>query len=146
MFRIIQSPLTTEQYTKELQVDEAGAYVSFEGWVRNHHNGKPVTALYFDVYQAMAIKEGHKIIADAQSQFSILKAASVHRAGQLSIGECAVWVGVTAAHRHDAYMASQWIMKEIKHRLPIWKKETYQNGTSEWVFCTHHHDSIVQPA
>jgi molybdopterin synthase catalytic subunit len=59
----------------------------------------------------------------------------VHREGTLELGECAVWVGVTAAHRDEAFAACRYIIDEVKVRLPIWKKEYYVNGDSGWVNC-----------
>lgn len=77
----------------------AGAYCGFEGWVRNHNEGQRVLRLEYEAYEPVAIKEGARIIAEAGEQYAILKAMSVHRTGMLEIGDCAVWVGVSAAHR-----------------------------------------------
>ena len=68
-------------------------------------------------------------------RFPHLEARCVHRVGLLEIGECAVWVGVAAKHRDEAFRACRYIIDEIKHRLPIWKKEHYVNGDSGWVNC-----------
>jgi len=87
----------------------------------------------------LAVNEAGKIIAEARSRFDIYDALCVHRAGRLEIGDIAVWVGVTAAHRRDAFQAAQFIIDEIKTRLPIWKKETYTDGSSGWVNCAKCH-------
>ena len=113
----------------------AGAYCGFEGWVRNHNEGQSVLRLEYEAYEPVAVKEGARIIAEAGEQFAILKARSVHRTGMLEIGDCAVWVGVSAAHRDEAFRACRYIIDALKHRLPIWKKEYYTSGDSGWVNC-----------
>ncbi len=113
----------------------AGAYCGFEGWVRNHNEGQRVLRLEYEAYEPVAIKEGARIIAEAGEQYAILKAMSVHRTGMLEIGDCAVWVGVSAAHRDEAFRACRYIIDALKHRLPIWKKEYYASGDSGWVNC-----------
>ena len=120
---------------RELTDAAAGAYVGFEGWIRNHNEGEDVLRLEYEVYEPLAVKEGEKIIAEAMARFPILHAECVHREGMLEIGECAVWVGVTSAHRDEAFAACRYIIDEVKVRLPIWKKEYYADGNSGWVNC-----------
>ncbi len=120
---------------RELTDAAAGAYVGFEGWIRNHNEGEDVLRLEYEVYEPLAVKEGDKIIAEAMAWFPILHAECVHREGMLEIGECAVWVGVTSAHRDEAFAACRYIIDEVKVRLPIWKKEYYADGNSGWVNC-----------
>ena len=91
--------------------------------------------LEYEVFEPIAIKEGKKIINEAMELYEILGANCIHRKGLLQIGDCAVWVGVTAAHRNDAFIACRFIIDEVKIRLPIWKKEFYRNGDSGWVNC-----------
>lgn len=113
----------------------AGAYCGFEGWVRNENEGHAVVRLEYEAYEPLAIKEGEIILAEAGSRFPNLHAHCVHRTGRLEIGECAVWVGVSAAHRDEAFLACRYIIDQVKQRLPIWKKEYYANGDSGWVNC-----------
>ena len=113
----------------------AGAYCGFEGWIRNENEGKAVLRLEYEAYEPLAVSEGEKIIAEARTQFPHLHAHCVHRTGMLEIGECAVWIGVTSAHRDEAFKACRFIIDEIKVRLPIWKKEHYADGHSGWVNC-----------
>lgn len=114
----------------------AGAYASFEGWVRNHNDGRAgVLHLEYEGYEQLGIKEGERIIAEAATRFGITKAHCIHRLGKLEIGELAVWVGVSAAHRDAAFDACRHIIDEVKHRVPIWKKEHYADGDSGWVNC-----------
>lgn len=114
----------------------AGAYASFEGWVRNHNDGRDgVLRLEYEGYEQLGVKEGERILAEALARFDIAKAHCIHRLGVLEIGELAVWVGVTAAHRDAAFAACRYIIDEVKHRVPIWKKEHYADGDSGWVNC-----------
>jgi molybdopterin synthase catalytic subunit len=109
--------------------------VTFDGWVRNENEGRQVLRLEYESYEAMALKEGEKIIAEAHEKFPIIDAVCVHRGGLLEIGDIAVWVGVSSAHRGEAFDACRYIIDEIKHRTPIWKKEFYVDGDSGWVRC-----------
>ncbi len=112
-----------------------GGYASFEGWVRDHHEGREVTRLEYEAYPAMCQKEGRRILKSALERFGVDKAAAVHRTGSLAIGDVAIWIGVSSAHRREALEACAWIIDEIKSTLPVWKKEFFKDGTSEWVRC-----------
>ena len=115
--------------------DAAGAYCSFEGWIRNLNEGQSVMRLEYEVYEPLSITEGKKILAEAAAKFPHLHAHCVHRSGLLEIGDCAVWVGVSSPHRDEAFQACRYIIDAVKFRLPIWKKEFYTNGDSGWVNC-----------
>ena len=133
--RVTAERIEPDSLRDELTDDAAGAFVGFEGWIRNHNEGESVLRLEYEVYEPLAIKEGENVIAEARSKFPILHAECVHRSGSLEIGECAVWVGVTSAHRDEAFEACRYIIDQVKVRLPIWKKEHYVNGHSGWVNC-----------
>ena len=133
--RITSEPIEPDKLRDELVDRGAGAYVGFEGWIRDQNDGQEVLRLEYEVYEPIAIKEGEKVIEQARSKFPILHVECVHRAGLLEIGECAVWVGVTSAHRDDAFAACRYIIDMVKVRLPIWKKEHYVEGHSGWVNC-----------
>jgi len=128
-------PLEPERYRDALADPSAGGYASFEGWVRDHNEGRTVQRLEYEAFEALAIKEGERIVAEAVARFGVTRAACVHRVGELGIGELAVWVGVSAVHRGEAFAACRYIIDEVKHRLPIWKKEHYTDGDSGWVNC-----------
>jgi molybdopterin synthase catalytic subunit len=133
--RITGQKIEPDKLRRELGDPAAGAYVGFEGWIRNENEGQEVLRLEYEVYEPLAISEGAKIIAEAGRQYPLLHAACVHRSGLLEIGECAVWVGVTSAHRDEAFAACRYIIDQVKVRLPIWKKEHYVAGHSGWVSC-----------
>jgi molybdopterin synthase catalytic subunit len=134
-FRFTQSAIDTEGARRELQDLGAGGYVSFEGWVRDQNEGQEVTRLEYEAYQELAVKEGERIVAEALRRFPVKHALCIHRVGSLSLAEMAVWVGVSSAHRGEAFDACRFIIDEVKHRLPIWKKEHYRSGNSGWVNC-----------
>lgn len=113
--------------------ESAGAYASFEGWVRDHNDGRPVGGLFYEAYSALAEREGEAIVVEALDRFGIVAAHCVHRTGELAIGDMAVWVGVSAGHRGEAFEACRWIIDEIKARVPIWKRERYLDGDAGWL-------------
>ena len=115
--------------------NHCGALVVFEGWIRDHNEGQEVERLEYEVYRPVAEKEGAKIIDEALARFSVSHAMCIHREGLLELGECAVIVCVSSAHRGAAFDACRYIIDQTKTRLPIWKKEHYVTGLSEWVNC-----------
>ena len=143
-FSFSSTSLRPESCREALRDPAAGGYASFEGWVRDHNDGRRVRHLEYEAFEALAIKEGSRIVQQAIEKFGICRAACVHRVGDLAVGELAVWVGVSAAHRQEAFAACRYIIDEVKHRVPIWKKEHYEHGDSGWVNCercaTHAHD------
>ncbi len=149
MLRITTEQIDSDRLRDELRDDCAGAYAAFEGWIRNHNDGEDVLRLEYEVYEPLALKDGEKVIAEAVEKYPILHVECVHREGLLEIGECAVWVGVTSAHRDEAFEACRYIIDQVKVRLPIWKKEHYVSGDSGWVNCErcadlgHVHPEIV---
>ncbi len=125
----------TAALARELGDPSAGGFASFAGWVRNLNEGRQVTRLEYEAYVELAVKEGERIVAEAHARFPILRAACVHRLGTLEVGDLAVWVGVSAPHRDEAFRACRFIIDEVKQRVPIWKKEHYVDGDSGWVNC-----------
>ena len=115
--------------------NSCGALVVFEGWIRDHNEGQAVDRLEYEVYRPVAVKEGGKIIKEAVERFGVSHAVCVHREGLLELGETAVIVCVSSPHRSEAFDACRYIIDQTKTRLPIWKKEHYQSGISEWVNC-----------
>ena len=136
-FKITAQAIDPEALKRALAADASGACVTFEGWVRDHNDGAsaPVLALEYEAHLAIAEQEGAKILAEALERFAIAAALCEHRVGKLAIGDCAVWVGVSAAHRGAAFDACRYIIDETKSRVPIWKKEHYRDGQSGWVNC-----------
>lgn len=135
MMRISSSVIRPDKLREALADPAAGAYAAFEGWIRNENEGRGVLRLEYESYEPLAVKEGERVIREATGKYPILRAHCVHRTGMLEIGECAVWVGVSAPHRDEAFAACRYIIDQVKVRLPIWKKEHYVDGHSGWVNC-----------
>ncbi len=134
-FSLSSTPLSPETLARDLCHAGAGALVVFEGRVRDENEGRTVLRLDYEAYEVLCLKEGGRILDEAQTLFGLLGTHGVHRTGSLELGECAIWVGVLAAHRDAAFDACRWIIDELKQRLPIWKREHYQDGTVDWVRC-----------
>jgi molybdopterin synthase catalytic subunit len=105
------------------------------GAPRDHNEGQEVTRLEYEAFQELAVKEGESIVAEALRRYPVKHALCIHRVGPLGLGDMAVWVGVSSAHRGEAFDACRFIIDEVKHRVPIWKKEHYRSGDSGWVNC-----------
>ena len=132
-FRLSDAPIDVAAERPALDHAAAGAYASFEGWVRDHNDGRAVGGLRYEAYVELAEKEGERILAEACGRFAIHEARCVHRIGELAIGELAVWIGVSAGHRDAAFAACRWIIDEVKSRVPIWKHERYVAGDASWL-------------
>lgn len=136
MFELTAQPINSAALQARLTAPEAGALTIFEGRVRNHHLGKPVTKLEYEAFDDMARLEGEAITTETERIYPGTKVLCVHRTGALAIGEAAVWIGVASAHRQAGFAACRHVIEEIKLRLPVWKKEHHPNGAAEWVNCT----------
>ena len=104
-FRFSETPLDTAELQRAMQDDACGGFAAFEGWVRNHNEGHAVTRLEYEAFAELAEKEGARIVQAAIGKFGVTRASCVHRVGSLAIGDVAVWVGVSAAHRDEAFRA-----------------------------------------
>ncbi len=135
MINVTSTAIDVESLKSALRDPGAGGYCSFEGWVRNQNDGRQVDQLEYEAYEPLVIAEGERVLLEARERYPYLQARCVHRTGLLEIGELAVWVGVAAAHRDEAFKACRYIIDELKVRLPIWKKEHYVDGDSGWVNC-----------
>jgi len=131
-FRLSDTPIDVARERGALDHAAAGAYASFEGWVRNHNDGRAVQRLDYQAYAPLAQAEGERILAEAAQRFGVA-ARCAHRTGSLAIGDLAVWVGVSAGHRDAAFAACRYIIDEVKQRVPIWKNEHYADGESGWL-------------
>jgi len=136
-FQITSNAIDLEALRQQLLDPSCGAYVQFDGWVRDHNEGQQVLRLEYEVYEPMAVKEGNRVIEEAIERFGIRNARGIHRSGLMELSDVAVVVGVSSPHRAAAFDACRYIIDQIKVRLPIWKKEYYANGHTEWVNCQH---------
>ena len=132
-FALLDNDIDESRLKKMLNDDSCGAFVCFEGRVRNHNNASNVNRLTYYGYEDLAINQGRVIIEEAKKRFEITHATAIHRIGALEIGDVAVWVGVVSAHRYPAFDACRWILDTIKADIPVWKQEYYQDDSSKWL-------------
>ena len=132
-FIISEDEISIVEFNQQFKNPNAGAISSFQGIVRNNNLGKDVLRLEYQSYDRLAEKEGGNILNEALETFDIESAYCTHRTGILEIGDIAVVVIVLAGHRDDSFKACRYIIDAVKLRVPIWKKEIYQNGDSGWL-------------
>jgi molybdopterin synthase catalytic subunit len=111
---------------------ERGGVASFVGLVRDHQEGRGVTGLSYSAYAPMAEQVCGEIIAEAESRWPV-RVALRHRLGDLAIGDAAVAIAAAGAHRDEAFAACRYVIEELKRRVPIWKRESYVDGSEAWV-------------
>ncbi len=134
---ITREKIIAEECLASSSAPESGALVSFFGIVRNHHEGRSVLKLHYECYQAMADKQIQKIKDRVEQRWELHQIKILHRVGTLQIGEIAIAALVWSSHRAEAFAACSALVDWIKQEAPIWKKEYYTDGTSQWVLCGH---------
>jgi molybdopterin synthase catalytic subunit len=130
-FMLYALALPVTLLSEQLRRPDCGAFVCFEGWVRNEFQGRPVIKLEYSAYVALALLEGERIAVEAERRFGVSIRAA-HRTGTLQVGELAVWIGVSAGHRDAAFTACRAVIDEIKASVPIWKREYYLETPARW--------------
>jgi molybdopterin synthase catalytic subunit len=133
VFAISNAPIDVVQMQRGLEATGTGAVVCFEGRVRDRNDGRAVDGLSYQAYVELAEAEGRRIVDEARDKFAVGHIACVHRIGDLALGDVAVWAGVSAAHRAAAFDACRYLIDQVKARVPIWKREHYVEGSSEWL-------------
>lgn len=116
----------------------SGAVVLFSGNVRDQNEGKAVSRLYYEAYDGMVQSVLQQIAEEALERWGLARMALVQRVGWIPVGEPAVIVLASHAHRDQAFQAARYGIDELKRRAPIWKKEIYADGSESWVACHHH--------
>ena len=131
MFLLQSEPLDAHRLREAVSDPGHGALLLFEGVTRNHFEGRTVTHLEYEAYAEMAILEMERIASDALRQWPTVKIAIAHRTGPVGLGEASLIIAVGAPHRPEGYEANRFVLEAIKKRLPVWKKEIYNDG-QEW--------------
>jgi len=131
-YEITNEPLNVGEIARRVVPEDCGAIVTLDGFVRQFTSGRETEYLVYEAYEPMALKEMEKLIEQAREQFEIENVGVVHRLGRLEIGETSVVISVAAPHRRAAFEACEWLIKELKRTVPIWKKEVYRDGET-WV-------------
>jgi MoaE-MoaD fusion protein len=131
-------PIDITSVARRVVPPECGATVTLDGYARkftkDKNTGEVRETLYlvYEAYEPMALKEMQKLIDQAKRDFEISNVGIVHRLGRLEIGETSVVISVAAPHRAAAFAACEWLIRELKRTVPIWKKEVYADGEM-WV-------------
>jgi molybdopterin synthase catalytic subunit len=133
MIRLTADPIDYAQLTESVRSTDSGAVVLFLGTVREMTDGRRTVALDYEAYSPMAEDKLNELEAQARARWPIGKVAIVHRTGRLELGVVSVAVAVSCPHRHEAFEAARFLIDELKVTVPIWKKENWSDGTTEWV-------------
>lgn len=128
MAKLLRVPLEGVETQSESQDPSNGARVVFTGLVRGDTNGATTIALEYDAYEPMAIQAMKDLEAEALQLFGVKRALVIHRLGRVPVGQISVVALVESGHRKDAFAACEWLMNEVKKRVPIWKKDIGPNG------------------
>ena len=127
-FELTKDPIDITSVARRIKSPECGATVTLDGYVRQFTKGRETLHLIYEAYEPMALKEMEKLIRKAKGDFEISNVGIVHRLGKLEIGETSVVISVAAPHRKAAFAACEWIIRELKRTVPIWKKEVFADG------------------
>lgn len=138
---LTQTPLNLEQLLDETASPASGALLIFAGTVRDYNAGKRVTRLEYSAYDPLAERALAAIEVQAKDQFDILDCRLLHRLGEVEIGEVSVYVVIRSVHRGEAFDAGRWAIDTLKHKVAIWKREEYDDGSHVFVQgCALHED------
>jgi molybdopterin synthase catalytic subunit len=130
---IVARPIDTGAILAEVAAASNGATVLFTGSVRELSDGRMVSGIDYDAYEAMAAEELARIVRETSERFGTPHVVAEHRVGSLELGEVSVAIAVGHPHRGPAFDAARSVIEEIKLRLPVWKQELFRDGTREWV-------------
>lgn len=133
MFSLTDKSIDHAAVTELVRSRGAGAVCTFLGTVRELTAGRRTVALSYEAYPEMALKQLRQLEVEARERWPITELAVVHRVGDLELGDVSVVVAVSCPHRHEAFEACRWLIDTLKERVPIWKRETWEDGTKEWV-------------
>jgi len=133
MIELVTGPIDTQHVLAQVASPEAGAVVLFLGTTRQFTSGRETASLDYECYRDMALAKLAELEAEARTKWPIVHCAIVHRTGHVGLGEASVAVAVSTAHRSAAFEAGQWLIDTLKRVVPIWKKENWSDGTSQWV-------------
>src|ERR1035438_8590400 len=126
---LTREPIDAESLVAAARQGEDGAVVVFDGIVRNNSRGRQTLYLDYEAHDQLAVKQMKALVEEALERFGIRDAFIIHRLGRLQVGDTSVLIVVAAAHRGPAFDACGWLIDTLKKTVPIWKKETFVDGT-----------------
>ncbi|MEZ6055521.1 MAG: molybdenum cofactor biosynthesis protein MoaE [Planctomycetaceae bacterium] len=130
---LTRDPIDATALLEGVRSTQAGAVILFLGTVREMTGGRQTVALDYEGYPDMALAQMHAVVDEAEAHWPIERVSIVHRLGRLELGDISVAIAVSCGHRQQAYAASQHLIDRLKELVPIWKKENWSDGTTEWV-------------
>jgi molybdopterin synthase catalytic subunit len=133
MIRLTHNAIDYHALTESVRRPDCGGVALFLGTVRDLTDGKVTVALDYEAYPAMAEKKMAEIEADTRSRWPVGDIALIHRLGRLDVGEVSVAVAVSCPHRAEAFAACRHAIDRLKELVPIWKRENWADGLTEWV-------------
>ena len=132
LIRVTGDELHVAEAVAAVAAPGAGAINVFLGVVRDNNQGRHVHYLEYDAYPAMAEKVMREVAQEALERFGLEDCAVLHRTGRLEIGETSLLIAVSCGHRAESFAAGHWLVDEIKKRVPVWKKEVWDDGET-WI-------------
>jgi len=133
MIQLTREPIDPQQVVESVRSHAAGAVLLFLGTVREFTAGRQTTCLDYEGYEAMAQKQLAALESEARQRWPVTELTLVHRLGHHELGDISVAVAVSTPHRRDAFEAGQWLIDTLKEVVPIWKRERWADGTTQWV-------------
>lgn len=133
MIQLTQELIDYTGLTESVRSSAAGAVVLFLGTVREMTDGRQTIALDYEAFSQMAEAKLEELLVEARSKWPIVHAAIAHRLGRLELGDVSVAVAVSTPHREQAFEAGKYLIDRLKEVVPIWKKENWADGSTEWV-------------
>ena len=125
---ILDAVLPTAEVMEQIKAGGDGAVCVFDGIVRNNTRGRETLYLDYEAFREMAIEQMKGLAEEAVTRFGVREVALLHRLGRLEVGETSVLIVVASAHRGAAFEACRWLIDTLKKQVPIWKKETFEDG------------------
>ncbi|MFB7025987.1 MULTISPECIES: molybdenum cofactor biosynthesis protein MoaE [unclassified Streptomyces] len=132
LLAIRESPLSVDEVFRAVGDDASGGTTLFVGTVRNHDGGADVDGLGYSCHPSAEV-ELRRVAEKVVANHPVRALAAVHRVGDLRVGDIAVVVAVSCPHRAEAFAACRTLIDDLKHEVPIWKHQTFSDGTDEWV-------------
>jgi molybdopterin synthase catalytic subunit len=133
MIQLTEEPIATSTLVEHARHPHAGALVLFLGTTRELTDGRQTVALDYEAYREMAERRLADLETEARRRWPVIECIIVHRLGRVPPTEASVAIAVSTPHRNDAFAAAQWLIDSLKRDVPIWKREQWADGTTEWV-------------
>ncbi|MEO1525968.1 MAG: molybdenum cofactor biosynthesis protein MoaE [Planctomycetota bacterium] len=138
LIRLVNEPIRLAEWEAKLADIDCGAQAWFAGVTRRTtetNDGQTLLTktLFYEAHPTMAVGQLDQLAIDAIGKFELRRVVIVHRLGEVPLGEASVLMGCASPHRKDCFAALPWMMDRLKQEVPIWKRETFQDESTEWI-------------